>query len=138
MIEPGLGYGLLAYAEGRPVGGAVFLRYGRTVEYKFGASQRDAQQLRPNHLLFWSAIREACEDGFEVFDFGRTDLDGDSLREFKLGWGTIEEPLVYTHLGAQTARRGTGRSAAALGAVIRHSPPTVCRAIGELLYKHAA
>ena len=138
LIEPGLGCGLLAYSEGRPTGGAVFLSYGRTMVYKFGASQRDAQQLRPNHLLLWSAIREACERGFEVFDFGRTDLDGESLREFKLGWGTIEEPLVYTHLGAQTAHRGTGRSAAVLGSVIRHSPPTLCRAIGELFYKHAA
>jgi CelD/BcsL family acetyltransferase involved in cellulose biosynthesis len=138
MIEPGLGYALLAYSAGMPIGGAVFLGYGKTMVYKFGASDRDAQRLRPNHLLLWSAIREGCERGFETFDFGRTDLDGDGLREYKLGWGTKEEPLVYTRLGAQAAHRGTGRSAAVLGAVIRHSPPAVCRAIGELLYKHAA
>jgi CelD/BcsL family acetyltransferase involved in cellulose biosynthesis len=138
MIEPGRGCGLLAYADGRPVGGAIFLSHGRTMVHKFGASERDAQRLRPNHLLLWSAIREACESGFDVFDFGRTDLEGDGLREFKLGWGTNEEPLVYSHLGALAARHGSGRSAAALGTAIRHSPPTLCRAIGELFYKRAA
>jgi lipid II:glycine glycyltransferase (peptidoglycan interpeptide bridge formation enzyme) len=138
MIEPGLGFVLLAYSEGRPVGGAVFLSFGRTMVYKFGASRRDAQQIRPNHLIMWSAIREACERGFEVFDFGRTDLDGSSLREYKLGWGTIEQPLVYTHLGRSVEQRRTGRSAATLGKALRHSPPALSRLIGELLYKHAA
>jgi CelD/BcsL family acetyltransferase involved in cellulose biosynthesis len=138
MIEPGLGFVLLAYAEGKPAGGAVFLTHGRTMVYKFGASRRDVQQLRPNHLLLWSAIREACESSLDVFDFGRTDLDGESLREFKLGWGTVETPLVYTQLGPRPARRGTGRLGAALATTIRHSPPAVCRTIGELLYKHAA
>lgn len=136
MLEPGFGFALLAQCEGKSVAGAVFLVHGRTMVYKFGASERDAQRLRPNHLLMSSAIREACGRGLDVFDFGRTDLDGDSLREFKLGWGTSEEPLVYSYLG--DAKPGTGRAAAALAPLIRRSPPVVCRTIGELFYKHAA
>ena len=138
MLEPGFGFALLAQSEGRSVAGAVFLFHGRTMVYKFGASERNAQRLRPNHLLMSSAIREACERGLDVFDFGRTDLNGDSLREFKLGWGTTEEPLVYSHVGAESDRRGTGRAAAALAPLIRRSPPLVCRTIGELFYKRAA
>jgi CelD/BcsL family acetyltransferase involved in cellulose biosynthesis len=138
MLETGLGFVLLAQSEGRSVAGAVFLVHGRTMVYKFGASESYAQRLRPNHLLMWSAIREACERGSDVFDFGRTDLNGDSLREFKLGWGTREESLVYSHLGAGRDRRSTGRAAAALAPLIRRSPPLVCRTIGELFYKHAA
>jgi CelD/BcsL family acetyltransferase involved in cellulose biosynthesis len=138
MVEPGLGFALLAQSEGRSVAGAVFLFHGRTMVYKFGASERDAQQLRPNHLLMWSAIREACERGLDVFDFGRTDLNGESLREFKLGWGTSEEPLVYSHLGTESDHRGTGRAAAVLAPLIRRSPPLLCRTIGELFYKRAA
>ena len=102
MLEPGFGFALLAQSEGRNVAGAVFLFHGRTMVYKFGASERDAQRLRPNHVLMWSAIREACDRGLDVFDFGRTDLNGESLREFKLGWGTSEEPLVYSHLGTES------------------------------------
>ena len=136
MLQPGFGFALLAQSEGRSVAGAVFLVHGRTMVYKFGASERDAQRLRPNHLLMSSAIREACGRGLDIFDLGRTDLDGDSLREFKLGWGTTEEPLVYSYLGVES--RGTGRAAAALAPLIRRSPPVVCRTIGELFYKHAA
>jgi CelD/BcsL family acetyltransferase involved in cellulose biosynthesis len=138
ILEPGLGFALLANFEGKSVAGAVFLFHGRTMVYKFGASERDAQRLRPNHLLMWSAIREACERGLATFDFGRTDLDGDSLREFKLGWGTSEGPLVYSYLGADSDHRSAGRAAAALAPLIRRSPPLVCRTIGELFYKRAA
>jgi CelD/BcsL family acetyltransferase involved in cellulose biosynthesis len=138
MLEPGLGFALLAQSQGRSVAGAVFLFHGQTIVHKFGASERDAQRLRPNHLLLWSAIREACERGLTAFDFGRTDLDGASLREFKLGWGTTEEPLVYSYLGAESDYRSTGRAAAALAPLIRHSPPLVCRTIGELFYRRAA
>ena len=138
MLEPGLGFTLLAQSEGRSVAGAVFLLHGRTMIYKFGASESDAQRLRPNHLLMWSAIREARDRGLDVFDFGRTDLNGDSLREFKLGWGTREELIVYSHLGTESDHRGTGRAAAAFAPLIRRSPPVVCRTIGELFYKHAA
>jgi CelD/BcsL family acetyltransferase involved in cellulose biosynthesis len=136
MLEPGFGFALLAQSEGRSIAGAVFLVHGRTMVYKFGASERDAQRLRPNHLLMSTAIREACDRRLDIFDFGRTDLDGDSLREFKLGWGTTEEPLVYSYLG--TERPGSGRAAAALAPVIRRSPQVVCRTIGELFYKRAA
>jgi CelD/BcsL family acetyltransferase involved in cellulose biosynthesis len=138
MLEPGLGFALLAQSGDKSVAGAVFLFHGRTMVYKFGASERDAQRLRPNHLLMWTAIREACERGLDVFDFGRTDLSGDSLREFKLGWGTTEEPLVYSFLGAETDHRTAGRAAAALAPLIRRSPRVVCRTIGELFYKRAA
>ena len=61
----------------------------------------------PESPLMCSAIREACERGLDIFDFGRTDLDGDSLREFKLGWGTTEEPLVYSYLGVESPRYRT-------------------------------
>ncbi len=138
MLESGRGFALLARSEGRSVAGAVFLFDGRTMVYKFGASERDAQRLRPNHLLMWSAIREASERGLDVFDFGRTDLNGESLREFKLGWGTSEGPIVYSYLGSESGHRGRGRAAAALAPLIRHSPPLVCRTIGDLFYKRAA
>ena len=138
ILEPGFGFALLAQSEGKSVAGAVFLHHSRTMVYKFGASEREGQRLRPNHLLMWSAIREACDRGLATFDFGRTDLNGDSLREFKLGWGTSEEPLVYSYLGAANDHRSAGRAASALAPLIRRSPPVVCRTIGELFYKRAA
>jgi CelD/BcsL family acetyltransferase involved in cellulose biosynthesis len=139
MLEPGLGFALLAYAGTTPVAGAVFLEWKGSVIYKFGAMRREFQQLRPSHLLLWTAIRAACERGNTTFDFGRTDLGAESLRQFKLGWGTVEEPLVYSTLGANVEGRvGSGRIGDTLALMIRRSPSWVCRATGELFYRYAA
>jgi lipid II:glycine glycyltransferase (peptidoglycan interpeptide bridge formation enzyme) len=139
MLEPGFGNALLAYHEGIPIAGAVFLAWKKTVIYKFGASLQHFQPLRPNHLLLWSAIRDACTRGFTTFDFGRTDLDGNGLREFKLGWGTDEELLTFSTFGGRNkARRGSGGAGNALASVLRRSPPWLCRATGELFYKYTA
>jgi CelD/BcsL family acetyltransferase involved in cellulose biosynthesis len=138
LLEPGHGSLLLAYSGSEPVAGAVFLAGTRTVTYKYGASDPAFWGLRPNHLLFWSAIRSACEEGYRSFDFGRTDLPDRGLRDFKAGWAAEEEPLVYTTLAEHAPEVGSGRGMAAARAVLRRSPTWVGRAAGGLLYRYAA
>jgi CelD/BcsL family acetyltransferase involved in cellulose biosynthesis len=138
IIEPGLGRVLVAYASGTPVAAAVFLTWNGTMVYKYGASDAAHWSRRPNHLLFWTAIRWACENGYRRFDFGRTDQASASLREFKRYWGTREQELVYSVIADAEPAAARGRLSAALGAVIRRSPLLVCRLSGELFYKYAA
>jgi lipid II:glycine glycyltransferase (peptidoglycan interpeptide bridge formation enzyme) len=138
LLEPGLGTLLLAYAGATPVAGAVFLAWNGTVVYKFGASDPAYWHLRPNNLLFWEAIRAACERGDHRFDFGRTELENAGLRAFKSGWGAREEPLVYTYAGRAPAAGARGLLAAPLEAAIRRAPLWVCRAVGQAAYRHAA
>jgi CelD/BcsL family acetyltransferase involved in cellulose biosynthesis len=140
LLAPGHGRLLLAHAEGVPVAGLVLLEGGRTVTYKFGASDAAAWRLRPNHLLFWEAIRDACAAGFETFDFGRSDLPDEGLRAFKSSWGATETPLVYSSLGGRPApaESGEGRAGALARTVLQHAPTWVCRAAGQLLYRYAA
>ncbi|MGZ4358962.1 MAG: lipid II:glycine glycyltransferase FemX [Gaiellaceae bacterium] len=137
IVEPGLGFVLIARLDGVPIAAAVFLAWNGTVIYKYSASDRGALRARPNHLLLWNAIRWGCENGYHSFDFGRTDAENEGLREFKRGWGTEEKPLLYSFLGGRPLRTSSGRLQSAAGAVIRRSPPFVCRAVGELLYKYA-
>src|SRR5262249_56903828 len=105
-----------------------------------GASDRAAWPLRPNHLLFWHAIRTAREQGHRWFDFGRTDTGQEGLRNFKRSWGAAEEPLVYRALGGrpQRAPARQGLATRMLEPVIRHSPPLLCRATGQMLYRYTA
>jgi CelD/BcsL family acetyltransferase involved in cellulose biosynthesis len=139
-ISTGLGSVLIVEAAGRPIAAAVFLAWNETVTYKFGASEASAWSLRPNHLLFWHAIRTACEQGYRCFDFGRTDAGHEGLRNFKLSWGAAEDPLIYGTLGAdaEPAPATGGMAARMLGPVIRHSPLLLCRAAGQTLYRYAA
>jgi CelD/BcsL family acetyltransferase involved in cellulose biosynthesis len=138
MIEPGWGFVLLAYRERTPIAGAVFLTAGRTVVYKFGASERSSWPLRPNNLIFWAAIRWSCENEFVTFDLGRSEFENHGLREFKSGWGAVEEPLIYGTLGMQPPRVGRFVGTSLLPPLIRKGPLWLCRVIGEVGYRHAA
>ena len=137
IIEPGLGFVLVAEAEGRPAAAAVFLAWNGTVVYKYSAALPELSRFRPTNVILWHAIRWACENGYRSFDFGRTDLDNEGLRAFKRGWGTEERLLAYSVLADRppSANVPTPR---ALEAVIRRSPPFVTRLLGELFYRYAA
>jgi CelD/BcsL family acetyltransferase involved in cellulose biosynthesis len=135
----GLAFILLADAGGREaIAGALFLASGASTIYKFGASDPDARRLRPNHLIFWTAIREACARGDRRFDFGRTDVGNAGLRAFKTGWGARERPLKYSTLAPGAATFNEGLVARALSVAIRKGPKWVCRGTGEALYRYAA
>jgi CelD/BcsL family acetyltransferase involved in cellulose biosynthesis len=139
LIVPKLGFVLVARRKETPIAAAVFLSTNRTVIYKYSASSPEHWNLRPNNLLLWEAIRWACGAGFHTFDFGRSDAENVGLRTFKLGWASVEHALEYASMPTAQAPSGAaGRIQGVRAAVIRHSPPWVCRATGALLYKYAA
>jgi CelD/BcsL family acetyltransferase involved in cellulose biosynthesis len=139
ILKPGFGFCMLAHSDDKPVAGAVFLAWRDTVVYKYSASDRRYLSLRPNHVLLWEAIRWSGANGYSALDLGRTDLDNPGLRHFKRSWGAREDPLVYSSLGeGGGGSRLSSRGAPLLSPMIRHSPPSVCRVIGELLYRYAA
>lgn len=137
IVEPGLGFVLIAEVKGRPAAAAVFLSWNGTVIYKYSAARPELSRARPTNVILWHAIKWACENGFRSFDYGRTDLGNEGLRTFKRGWGTEERLLGYSVLADRqpSARVSSSR---ALAAVIRRAPPFLTRALGELLYRYAA
>jgi CelD/BcsL family acetyltransferase involved in cellulose biosynthesis len=138
LFREGLGFVLLAQWQAKPIAAAVFLTYGGTLTYKYGASARQHLDKRPNNLLFDEAIRLGCESGAHTLDFGKTDRANAGLRSFKSAWGAEEEDLHYSYLSARPPRAGRGRADRILGWTVRRSPPTVGRLVGTLLYRHAA
>ena len=137
LISQGLGSVLVAELAGRPIAAGVFLSWNGTLVYKFGASDRETRA-GGNHAILWEAIRRGCAAGMREIDFGRTDPGNEGLRSFKLGWGTVETPLVYTTIGAAQSESESGRLGSLLEFTIKHSPPWICRALGETLYRYAA
>lgn len=138
VIEPGLGYILIAYKDEQPIGGGVYFEFGRTVYYKYGASDFEYRQYRPSHACMWEAIRRSCVEGYQVFDFGRSDKNNEGLRRFKKEWGSTEMPLGYSVIANTQPKLGSSRLNDVFGIVIRNSPDFVCKLSGELLYKHFA
>lgn len=136
IIDRGLRFVLTAFKNDECFAAAVFLHWQKTLTYKYGASTQQGLSLRPNNLLFWAAIEWGCEHGYTVFDMGRTDCENTGLRQFKSRWGAEEQPLTYATFSAMPPRSADSRLKSLMRSVIRHSPPWVCRATGELLYRH--
>lgn len=138
LFQEGLGFVALARIDGATVAAAVFAGAGRTLTYKYGASDRSALDVRPNNLLFSEVIGWARADGYRALDLGRTDLDNEGLRAFKAGWGAGERMLAYTYAGREAPTPGAppGPARRALEQVVTRSPAVVGQAIGAALYRH--
>lgn len=136
IIDAGLGFILLAHQDSVPMAGAVFLTYKTKLVAKYSASDSNYWRFRPNNLLFWTSIRWGCEQGYSLFDWGKTSVDNVGLRNFKSGWGSQESVLTYSVLSATPPNHITGRLSGITEPFFRHAPKWVCRATGELLYRH--
>jgi Acetyltransferase (GNAT) domain len=138
VIEPGAGFTVVARCEGRPVAGAVFLRFGKKAVYKFGASVDEGQETRANNLVMWEGIKFLAAQGCDSLDFGRTSVTNEGLRHFKLGWGSREQRLGYYKFDVEAKRWMTARdNASGLHNVVFRSLPLFAnRLAGAMLYPH--
>ena len=80
----------LALVDGRPVAGAMYVVWGDTVYYKFGASAPEHLALRPNDALHWELIQWAVARGLRALDWGLSDLDQPGLCAYKRKWASVE------------------------------------------------
>ncbi len=139
ILKKGLGFVSLAYQDAECLAAAVFLYWKRTLTYKYGASNAAGMSLRPNHLIFWDAIQWGCNNGFDILDFGRSEVENYGLRAFKSRWGAVETPLNYSCLPLRTPSVDQGRlPMLVVRALIRRSPNWVCRLGGEVYYRYLA
>jgi CelD/BcsL family acetyltransferase involved in cellulose biosynthesis len=138
ILEKNLGFVLLAYKDNFCISAGLFLHWQRTLTYKYSATDEAYQNLRPNHLVTWTAMKWGCKNGFAIFDFGRADLDDEGLRAYKCRWGAEEAPLSYSHIPSTPESKISGESTLnnLLKKVIRRSPVWLCQFIGGILYRY--
>lgn len=131
---------VLASLNGRPISGAVFFHFGRTALFKFGASDEAFQHLRPNNLVMWRAIEWHARAGFSTLDLGRTSLDNEGLRRFKLSWGARERRIEYTRFDRKAGAfvTTTDQSSGWHSRVFKLVPGPFARVIGAAAYRHVA
>jgi hypothetical protein len=138
FMVPGNGTIFSATAGPRTIAAAVFLSLKERVLYKYAASDIFSQQVRPNNLLLWEAIRFYSGQGARRLHLGRTDFRDEGLRRFKLGWGSEEELLPYHRYDfsqqSWSVEKPAGRGIHE--AIFRHLPLAVNRLAGALLYPH--
>jgi lipid II:glycine glycyltransferase (peptidoglycan interpeptide bridge formation enzyme) len=138
IIKTGLGFIVLAQRETKPIAAAVFLHSGATALYKYGASDKGVQELRGNNLVMWEGIKRLTGKGLKTLHFGRTSVDNDGLRKFKLSWGTKEEIIEYFRFAFRPNMWvNRCRNASQFhNRLFRRLPLAVNRVAGTLIYPH--
>lgn len=68
--------------------------FRQTLEIPWASSDRRYARMAPNMMLYGSVLRYACEQGYRVFDFGRSTKDSGTYR-FKAQWGAKPVQLYW-------------------------------------------
>ncbi len=137
-IARGNGRVFRARFRGVTIAASVFLHFGRSAIYKFGASLPDRGHLRPNNILMWRAVEWLADRGFDKLSLGRTDPDDEGLMQFKNGWGADCRDVRYICSpppGSAVRGHRSGR-ARMLMAIARRLPIPVLRLAGTIAYRY--
>jgi Acetyltransferase (GNAT) domain len=127
--------------QSKLLAGSIFLMFGHTVVYAFNGRRREALSLRPNDVIQWQAIRDACKDGFRHYDFGEVEESNQGLAEFKGKWGA-EPRRLYRYYCPAPHELETGilqpNSVArqCANALWRRLPLKATAVLGDWLYSH--
>ncbi len=113
-------------------------RQGRAV-LPWAASDRRADSLEPNSLLYHEILFDATERGRARFSFGRSSVDSPQLR-FKMRWGAQPSPIYWTTIGRRVRGRvgGSRERLAPVAAGWRRLPLPVTNRVGPWLCRWIA
>jgi serine/alanine adding enzyme len=85
---------LLVYDQDTPLGGMLLFSFRSVCSAPYVATLIKGQVSHPNQLLYYSALRQAWERGFQIFDFCRSQV-GSGTFNFKNQWKAKPRELVY-------------------------------------------
>jgi FemAB-related protein (PEP-CTERM system-associated) len=84
------------YMGNMPVASGFLVSFKNRVEIPWASSLRQYNRQSPNMLLYWSCLQFACEQGYTIFDFGRS-TKGESTYKFKEQWGAMPSPMQWSY-----------------------------------------
>jgi len=127
------------YKSQEPVASALVIGFGKVLRNPWASSLRKYASLSPNMLLYLRMLEFGCDNGYRVFDFGRS-TRGEGTYKFKEQWGATPAPLYWHYISLDGKPRdpessGTERfEKAAL--YWRKLPLIVTKIIGPSIRKH--
>ncbi len=128
-----------AYLKERPIASSLLVGFRGALEIPWASSLRAYNRLGANMLMYWTALRFACEHEYHMFDFGRSTV-GEGTFRFKAQWGARPVPLYWHYwlrepgpLPQLNPRNPKYRLAIELW---RRLPVAVTRAVGPLVVKN--
>jgi hypothetical protein len=94
---------LVSKYNGKHIAFAIFFKFKNKVVHIHVGSNDTAKKLGANNLILWNALENACRQGFEVFDFGASVLDGKGnitenfkgIYSYKCSFNTTNLPYAW-------------------------------------------
>lgn len=126
----------------RPVGALICLKHRSGVSAECLGEDQAVRNLGVNQLLYWAAIQQACAEGYQSFNWGRTAVDNIGLLEYKRRWATQEEDLpvyFYPQKNQNESRSATSKTPPGMNvfkSVLKHSPAFLYRKLSDFCYRH--
>lgn len=97
---------VMVYFEGKPASCAFLIRSANRMEIPWASTIREYNQHNLNMVLYWEVLKLSCNNGCEIFDFGRSSIDASTYR-FKKQWGTL--PIQhYWYSNSPDAQESSG------------------------------
>ena len=85
------------YKAEEPVASALVVGFDKVLRNPWASSLRKYASLGPNMLLYLRILEFACDNGYRVFDFGRS-TKGEGTYKFKEQWGAVPRPLFWHYI----------------------------------------
>ena len=138
IISKDRGVVALASHDNRFIAGAVFFHLGDEAIYKYGASDKKCQNLRPNNLVMWEAVRWYRERGCKSLSLGRTEIENKGLRQFKLALGAEEYTIKYYRYDLKSGSfvAEPEKVSAFQTRILSKLPVFILKIIGKVYYRH--
>jgi FemAB-related protein (PEP-CTERM system-associated) len=87
---------LVRNREGKSISSVLTFFYKDQVLPYYAGSLFEYRDLAPNDYMYWQLMKYGCENGYKLFDFGRSKINTGSY-DFKRHWGFEPEPLPYQY-----------------------------------------
>lgn len=86
----------MAYYKNKVIGVQFVRKFKDTISSVYAYTLPKYKHLCPNQILIWELIKDACENGYQYFDFGRS-LPKSGTYFFKIGWRAQPVQLNYQY-----------------------------------------
>jgi FemAB-related protein (PEP-CTERM system-associated) len=87
----------VVYKSEEPVASALVVGFEKVLRNPWASSLRQYASSSPNMLLYLRMLEYACDNGYRIFDFGRSTA-GEGTYKFKEQWGAVPAPLYWHHI----------------------------------------
>ena len=87
---------ILVRKNKKAIAGGLVLSFKDTLYVPSASAYRSSLKYCPNHALYWEVIKKGCEQGYNIFDFGRSTLNSPTFG-FKKQWVSTPAPLVWQY-----------------------------------------